>query len=66
MSLHTLVDRVRSEFSEMPGLQLTPQQASRLLGIEPAECRTVLEALVSAAFLRWTASGTVVRAEREH
>lgn len=63
MDLHTLVERVRSEFSEMPGLQLTPKQASRLLGIEPAACRTVLDALVGTAFLRWTAAGTIVRAE---
>jgi hypothetical protein len=59
-----LVDRIRGEFIEMPGLQLTIGQASRLFGVEPAACRQVLDALVAAAFLRWTPSGTIVR--REH
>jgi len=63
MEFHLLLNRVRSEFTEMPGLQLTPQQASRLLGIEPAACRTVLDALVDSAFLRWTTVGTIVRCE---
>jgi hypothetical protein len=61
MKLPALVERIRGEFREMPGLQLTPAQASRFLGIEPAACRTVLEALVAAAFLRWTPVGTIAR-----
>ena len=64
MELHALIERVRSEFSEMPGLKLTTAQASRLLGIEPAACRKVIDALVGIAFLRWTPGGTIVRAER--
>ncbi len=63
MDFHVLVDRVRSEFREMPGLQLTPTQASRLLGIEPAACRSVIDALINAAFLRRTSAGTIVRSE---
>ena len=64
MEYGVLVDRVRSEFREMPGLQLTPAQASRLLGIEPEACLRVIDALIGAAFLRRTPSGTIVRAER--
>src|SRR5579862_9595755 len=60
MDFHRLVERVRAEFREMPGLQLTPAQASRLLGIEPEACLRVIDALVSAAFLRRTAVGTIV------
>jgi hypothetical protein len=56
-----LINRVRSEFNEMPGLQLTLPQASRLWGMEPAACQTVIDALVDASFLRWTPKGTVVR-----
>lgn len=64
MSTHILVERVRGEFIEMPGLQLTIEQASRLWGLDIAACRHVIEVLVQAAFLRWTPAGTVIRAER--
>lgn len=46
----------------MPGLQLTLAQAQRLFGLDPTSCRQVIEVLVEASFLRWTASGTVVQA----
>jgi len=59
----SLYERVRGEFNEMPGLQLTIAQAARLWGMEQAACRRVIDALVEAAFLRWTPAGTVVRAE---
>ena len=60
----TLYERVRGEFNEMPGLQLTVAQAARLWGLEDKACRRIIDALVDAAFLRWTPGGTVVRAER--
>jgi hypothetical protein len=62
MAPQPLVDRVRGEFLEMPGLQLTPPQAQRLWGLDAAVCRYVIDALVEASFLRWTPSGTVVQA----
>ena len=58
-----LVERVRSEFIEMPGLRLTPAQAARLWGMDDASCHHVIAALVRAAFLRWTSGGMVVRSE---
>jgi hypothetical protein len=63
MDFHSLLQRVRSEFDEMPGLRLTPPQASRLLGLDPSSCQRVLNELVKSAFLRWTPDGTVVRSE---
>ena len=57
-----LVGRIRSEFLEMPGLRLTVRQASRLWGLDEDHCRRVIDALISASFLRWTAPGTVARA----
>ena len=63
MEFQPLVQRVRSEFLEMPGLRLTPAQAGRLLGLEPQACQRVITALVNAAFLRWTPDGCIVRAE---
>ena len=65
MQTHALVDRVRGEFNEMPGLQLTMAQAARLWGIDVAACRHVIDVLVEASFLRWTSAGKIARAE-EH
>jgi len=62
MKVSALVERIRGEFREMPGLQLTPDQAQRLFGLDPAACRHVVDTLVEASFLRWTASGTIVQA----
>jgi hypothetical protein len=61
MKNHALVERVRSEFIEMPGLRLTPAQAARLWGMDQSACHSVISTLVSAAFLRWTPTGMVVR-----
>jgi hypothetical protein len=63
MEYATLLQRVRSEFNEMPGLRLTPAQAARLLGLDTHSCQRVINALVNSAFLRWTADGSVIRAE---
>ena len=63
MEFATLVNRVRNEFLEMPGLQLTVPQAARLWGLETSSCRHVIDALVDTAFLRWTPRGTVVRTD---
>jgi hypothetical protein len=61
MELDRIVYRVREEFREMPGLRLTPAQATRLWGLEQDACREVIDRLVAASFLRWTASGAVTR-----
>jgi hypothetical protein len=64
MQAPAIVDRVRGEFNEMPGLQLTIPQAARLWGMDAVACRRVIDALVDAAFLRWTPAGTIVRTDR--
>ena len=63
MDLEHVVDRVRGEFREMPGLHLTPAQAMRLWGLEREACHTIIERLVAAAFLRWTRGGAIALAE---
>ena len=63
MELEHVIQRIREEFREMPGLQLTPAQATRLWGLEHHICRAVIDVLVAAAFLRWTPTGAVTRAE---
>jgi hypothetical protein len=61
MTLASVVDRVRAEFVEMPGLELTLPQAVRLWGLGADDCRHVLDSLAEAGFLKWTARHTVVR-----
>lgn len=63
MDFPLLLQRVRAEFNEMPGLRLTPAQAARLLGLDHRSCERVINALVRSAFLRWTADGSVIRVE---
>jgi len=63
MDIDVVTRRVREEFREMPGLRLTPAQATRLWGLEQDVCRQVIEALIAAAYLRWTAGGSVTRLE---
>ncbi len=58
-----VVDRVRAEFMEMPGLRLTVAQAARLWGLGLADCHRVIDALVRNAFLRRTEAGMVARVE---
>lgn len=61
MDFHQLVQRVRSEFNEMPGLRLTPAQAARLLGLDQTSCQRVINALVGADFLQRAPDGSIVR-----
>jgi hypothetical protein len=49
-----LLQRVRSEFTEMPGLRLTVEQASRLWNTDAATSVALLDALVELRFLRLT------------
>ncbi len=65
MTFAAVVDRVRAEFVEMPGMQLTLAQATRLWNLGADDCRSVIDALVDTGFLRWTAQRTVVRTGRD-
>ena len=57
-----LVNRVRGEFLEMPGLRLTPAQASRLWAIDRHTSEGILDALASAGFLLKNRNGAYMRA----
>ena len=63
MQFQAIIERVRAEFLEMPGLQLTTAQAARLFGLDRAACQQVIDVLVKASVLRWTPAGTIVRRE---
>jgi hypothetical protein len=65
MSFSDVVDRVRTDFVEMPGLELSLPQAVRLWMLGMDDCRYVIDALVDAGFLTWTARRTIVRTGRE-
>jgi hypothetical protein len=65
MSFAAVVDRVRGEFVEMPGLELTLPQAVRLWTLGTDDCRYVLDALVDAGFLKWTPRRTIIRTGRD-
>jgi hypothetical protein len=62
MELERIVSRIREEFREMPGLRLTPEQATRLWGLEEETCAAVIRRLIETEYLRWTDSGAVTRA----
>jgi hypothetical protein len=55
------VERLRSEFLEMPGLRLTASQIQRLCGIDAEICNTALELLVGEHFLSAKPDGMYVR-----
>ena len=57
-SREQILDRLRGEFREMPGMRLTVEQVQRLCGIEPALCKLALETLVEAKFSRVGSDGT--------
>jgi hypothetical protein len=58
-----LLERVRAEFAEMPGLYLTLNQAARLWAIDQRSCEAALKALVDARFLLRNATGSYRRAD---
>ena len=57
-----LVARVRGEYCEMPGLQLTVTQACRLWQIDTLTCEMLLEQLVHEDFLCKTGKGAYAAA----
>ena len=60
-----LLLRIRAEYSEMPGLQLTLDQAQRLFGAEQALCKAVFEVLVQEQFLCVKANSAFARVTDE-
>ena len=56
-----VLNRVRSEYIEMPGLTLKSEQVQRLCGIDHTVCKVVLDALVDAGFLTLRNDGSYLR-----
>jgi hypothetical protein len=59
----TLWERIEREYDEQPGLNLTPEQAQRLWGLDDPTCRAALSTLEDARVLRRTPEGRFVRSE---
>ena len=55
------LQRVYSEFMEMPGLRLTTTQAQRLWGLDERVCASILNYLVESHFLSRGSQGTYGR-----
>jgi hypothetical protein len=58
-----LLQRIRGEFREMPGLTLTLRQAARLWSLDLVACDVALRILVEESFLARTRRGLFQRAE---
>lgn len=56
-----VLQRIRAEFIEMPGLALRPEQVQRLCGVERTICDMALEQLVLAGFLSKRTDGAYRR-----
>ena len=61
-AVRTLIDLVRAEYAEMPGLSVTPVQAARLWAVDRATCDEVFRRLIAMGVIRRTRRGTLVRA----
>ena len=56
-----LVERIRAEYIEQPGLRLTEAQASRLWRLDEQQCRHCLSELTGADFLKLSEDGRYAR-----
>jgi hypothetical protein len=60
-TIEDVLQRLRAEYLEMPGMRLKTDQVQRLCGIEQNICQMVLETLVDARFLCVTPDGHYTR-----
>jgi hypothetical protein len=59
--LAALLQRVREQYRDVPGLELTKLEATRLFGVAPSVCAATLRALVMENFLSCRGDGLFVR-----
>ena len=62
-SLSDLLQRVRAEYQESPGMSLTKAQVRRLWSLDARTCDAVLDSLIAAGFLTRTRTDGYVRAD---
>jgi hypothetical protein len=56
-----VLERIRAEYLEMPGLTLKAGQIQRLCGVERQLCKDILDALVERKFLCLRSDGRYAR-----
>ena len=56
-----ILQRIRAEYLEMPGLSLKPEQVQRLCGVDRGVCETALALLVDSGFLSMRPDGAYGR-----
>ena len=56
-----ILQRIRAEYLEMPGLTLRAEQVQRLCGVDRAVCDAALEMLVESGFLSMQPDGAYGR-----
>jgi hypothetical protein len=56
-----MLERIRAEFLEMPGMRLTTEQVQRLCGVDVSVCQLVMDSLVARKFLCVHPDGTYAR-----
>jgi hypothetical protein len=61
LNVGEIVELIRMEYAEMPGLRLTFWQAQRLWNVSEDLCDRALRVLIAAQFLNRTADGAYVR-----
>jgi len=61
-AIGVLIQRIREEFDEAPGLQITVEEGVRFWALDPETCAMVLSVLHNAGFLVRTQDGRYHRA----
>ena len=56
-----ILERMRAEYEESPGLSLTERQARRLWGLDEETCAMLLKELVEDHYLQRTAAKKYIR-----
>lgn len=65
-TIDDLLQRVRAEYLEMPGLELKAEHVQHLCGIERTICQMVLDSLLDEKFLCAKADGYYARLTTIH
>ncbi len=68
MATHRIEDalqRLRSEYQDMPRLSLTPGDVARIVNVDSPTARVLLEALADSHFLKPTRDGRFTRAAHQ-
>lgn len=60
-ALDDVLNRVKAEYNEMPGMCVTRLQAQRLWGLDSATCERVLTTLLERGVVRRTLRGMYVK-----